>query len=251
MPTAHDAGVHDVGGTVNDDRWTRLAGLLAESVESTGVPLDVGACRVAAGVLEVDRTALSLVVGDSASPIGGSDHLARDLDEQQFLVGDGPTVSCVRSDSPVLIDDVRTCLLERPGFATAAIDHGVLAAFAFPLRIGAARVGVLTGYRDRPGALTGEQFADGLVLASIVTVLLLVQQAEEPPGSTARVFREGVETQSLVQRAAGMVSEQLGVSIVDALVVIRSHAYTNGFDVRSVAERVLSRDLILGDEEQT
>ena len=61
----------------------------------------------------------------------------------------------------------------------------------------------------------------------------------------------GAGSPTRVQRAAGMVSEQLGVSIVDALVVIRSHAYTNGFDVRSVAERVLSRDLILGDEEQT
>lgn len=249
--TASSTAAHDAGVTMNDDRWGRLAARLSESVDTAGSPVDVGACEVATAVLGVDRAALSLIVQGSTSPIGGSDRLARELDEQQFLAGDGPTVECVRSDSPVLVDDVRASLLDRPGFATAAIDRGVLAAFAFPLRIGAARVGVLTGYRDRAGALTGDQYADGLVLASLVTVLLLVQQANEPPGSTARVFRDGIETQALVQRAAGMVSEQLGISIVDALVVIRSHAFTTGIDVRTVAERVLRRELILRDEEQT
>ncbi len=236
-------GIDDRG----DDRWVRLADLIAES---DGGSLGVSACQAADRALGVDRSALSLVLDHATSPIGGSDELALELDEQQFLVHDGPTVECIRGEAPVLVDDVDAARNERPGFASVAAAGGIRAAFAFPLRLGAARLGALTGYRDRAGPLSGDQYADGLVLASIVTVLLLVQQANEPPGATAEVFRNGLEVQALVQRAAGMVSEQLDLSIIDALVVIRTRAYTEGTSIRDVAERIVQRTLNLRDREE-
>jgi hypothetical protein len=48
-----------------------------------------------------------------------------------------------------------------PAFAQAGVDAGVLAVFAFPLAIGAIRIGVLVLYRDRPGTFV--ELADTMV----------------------------------------------------------------------------------------
>ena len=57
----------------------------------------------------------------------------------------------------------------RPG----AVDGGVRAAFALPLRVGAIRLGVMDLYRARPGDLDREQLADALLLADTACALLL------------------------------------------------------------------------------
>ena len=67
-----------------------------------------------------------------------------------------------------------------PVFALAARQAGAAAIFAFPLRIGAIRAGVLGLYRERPGPLTAFQLGDALVFADTATLLLL--DAQDQPG---------------------------------------------------------------------
>ncbi len=231
-----------------DDRWIRIADGLAES--ERGALLEDRGCSLAVSILGVDRSAVTITLGSTTGRTSGSDETARSLDEQQYLVGDGPAIACRTSDWPIMIDDVAASVEDSPGFCEVAGALGVSAAFSFPLRVGAGRVGTLTGYRDRPGPLTDGQYADGLVLASVLTTLLLARMSE-----AVEVPLDGpdpaLDAQATVQRAAGMVSEQLGLSIVDALVLLRSHAFAHGTTVRDVADQVLDRSLDLGGQEES
>jgi hypothetical protein len=57
---------------------------------------------------------------------------------------------------PVLASDLgaRETACRWPAFASAACRGGAAAAFAFPLRIGGIRAGVMGLYRDGPGRLS-------------------------------------------------------------------------------------------------
>ena len=107
---------------------------------------------------------------------------------------------------------------------------GAAAVFAFPLRIGAVRAGVLGLYRERPGPLTAFQLGDALVFADTATMLLLDAQdqaGERPRGSgrPRRPARGPGLHRAEIDQATGMLTEQLGAGIADAFVRLRAYAY--------------------------
>lgn len=234
---------------MTDDRWSRIA----TQIDSAGASLSVGrrVCSVAATLLSAGAVSLALVVPSGTSWIDGSDPLAIEFDEQQFALGDGPTFLATQSVAPVMVDDMTSTDANEqwPAFSPVAVGNDALAVFSFPLRIGAARLGVMSAYRDQPGALSAVEYADGLVVASLATMILLQLQAGEKPGELAEAFSLGVARQSQVQLAAGMVSEQLNVSITEALVRLRAAAYSQGQSVTSIARSVVSRELTFDNEE--
>lgn len=236
---------------MSDDRWTRISDLLADHRQ--GERLGDRVVSVGSELLGAPRASLSLVVSGTATTIGSTDELAHELIEQQFLLGDGPAFDASTSEAPVVADDLaRPATRERwPAFTEIALAQGVHAAHTFPLRVGAARIGVLTSYRPHAGALTSDQFADGLVLSTAATLVLLTEQSAQPPGAAAGTFRPGLDAQGLVQRAAGMTAEQLGISIADALILIRGRAFANDTTVIDVATQIVRRELTLEEGKPT
>ena len=125
------------------------------------------------------------------------------------------------------------------------MEAGVRAVFAYPLRLGAIRLGVLVLYRDQPGALDGEQRAQGLVLADMASQVVLALQA----GAAEDVLHDLLAGEpphwAEVHQATGMVSAQLGVSMDEAFVRLRAHAFAEHRALRDVARAVLARELRL------
>lgn len=227
------------------DRWRRIATLLDETHVAAGAAERIAA--VAAALLHTERTSLSLVVNRSFSSIIGSASDAVMLDEQQFALGEGPTFDAVDSMVPIMSEDLggRLAVHRWPSFAPLAVRRFAAAAFAFPLRVGAARIGVLTAYRDSTGPLSAAEYADGLVLASLATVSLLEEQAGVATGKLADAFVAGLHHQSQLQLAAGMVAEQLDISVIVALVLIRGRAYAEDAPVSVIARSIIDRQLFL------
>lgn len=201
-------------------------------------------CHVGVEILGARAVSLALVVSNSYSSISSSDDLAVVLDEQQFALGDGPTFDAQRSTMPVLVEDVEKYRdrRESPAFASIAAQHGIHAVFAFPLRIGNAYLGVMTAYRGKPGALTAEQYADGLLLSSMATAELVRLQAGAEPNGLFEIFEVGLHDQSALQVAAGMVAESLNCSIVEALVRIRAKAFAEGKPLNSIANQIVAKE---------
>ena len=111
---------------------------------------------------------------------------------------------------------------------------GAAAVFVFPLVVGAIRAGVLGLYRDRPGPLSGFQLGDALVFADTATLLLL--DAHDRPANPGSYRAE-------IDQATGMLTEQLGVGIIDAFVRLRAYAYVNDIQLADVARDIVARRL--------
>jgi hypothetical protein len=98
-------------------------------------------------------------------------------------------------------------------------------------------------HRDAPGPLDDEQHADALVMAQVAAELVLLLQAEAPPGQLAAELEAGADFPYVVHQASGMVAAQLDITVGQALIRLRAHAFGNGRRLGEVAGDVVARKL--------
>ena len=224
------------------ERMSRVWAWIAAAHEGDG-PVSLSAlCRAATGQLGVDGASVTAVVGPAVrEPLSATDDLSARLEELLLTTGDGPGSEDLRFGSPMLIPDLAPTTGRWPGFAPAAMAAGARALFAFPLQAGAIRAGVLSLYRAQPGPLTPQQLADALVFADIALELLL-DSAAGISGSAGYSPVDGLsDRRAEVYQATGMISVQLGVSLEEAFVRLRAHAFAVGAPLDDVAGDVVKR----------
>jgi hypothetical protein len=201
-------------------------------------------CRAAADGLAVDGASVTAVSGTAVrEPLSATDELSVRLEELLLTTGEGPGAEDFRFGSPMLIPDLEPVTGRWPGFAPAAVAAGARALFAFPLQAGAIRVGVLSLYRARPGPLTPGQLADALVFADIALQLILDSSAGINGSSGYQPLDGLSDGRAEVYQATGMMSVQLGVSLEEAFVRLRAHAFAAGLPLGDVVGDVVSRKL--------
>jgi hypothetical protein len=131
---------------------------------------------------------------------------------------------------------------------SAAAQAGIRAVFAFPLAVGAVRVGALDLYRIQAGELTDEQLAGALLAADAAAIALLSLDVDAADTFNGKA-QEGTDFHLDVHRATGMVQEQLGVSTADALLRLRAKAFADERSISEVAADVIQRRLRFDGEE--
>jgi AmiR/NasT family two-component response regulator len=119
--------------------------------------------------------------------------------------------------------------------------------FAFPLRVGAIRVGVLDLYRDRAGPLSTDELAEALSFADAATLLLLHEQASTAASSAVPVLDDRAE----VHQATGVVSVQAAVGLAEALVLLRARAYADERPLGDLARDVLTGTVSFRNNDET
>jgi len=220
----------------------KLTGGIASELETRRL------CEVCAEVTRLTGAGIMLMSNDaSVGSACTSNGVSSRIEDLQFSLGEGPCVDAYRQDRPVLEPDLAAPATSRwLAFTGPAVEAGVGAIFGFPLRVGAARLGALNLYRDRPGPLTDDQHADALVMADVAAQALLVMQASAPPGRLSAELEAG-DFQYVVHQASGMVAAQLEVSVAQALMRLRAYSFGNDRPLTAVAEAVVGRTLRFDD----
>jgi hypothetical protein len=198
-------------------------------------------------VLAASGAGITLMAGDTRSRLCASDERTATLEELQFTLGEGPSVDGCLSDRPVGVSDLGSAEAQSrwPAFSGPAAAAGITAVAAFALRVGGARLGVLSIYHERPDADESGGYADGLAVASVITQSILALQAGAPPNELAAGLAAAGANRAEVHQASGMLAVQLGVGIAEALVRLRSHAYSSGRPIGEIAADVVARRLHL------
>jgi GAF domain len=195
-----------------------------------------------ARTLPVSGVGLALMTDDGpAGTVAASDDGAMRLEELQFTLGEGPCVEASRTGRPVLAPDLAGTSSRRwPQFSAGADAAGLRAVFALPLQVGGIRLGVLDLYRDTAGELSPAELTDALTFADAATQLLLDLQAQDtaqriPPPHALAVLDDRAE----VHQATGVVSVHAGVSLSQALALLRARAYAEDRPIGDLARDVL------------
>jgi hypothetical protein len=175
-----------------------------------------------------------------------TDEVSHLIEELQYTLGEGPCVDAHQQGKVVIEPDLADPATRRwPSFTPPAVQAGVRAVFGFPLRVGRVHLGALNLYRDLPGSLTGDQYADALVVADVAARWVLEAQAGAPPGTVAEELEAGSEFHFTVHNAAGIVSVQEDISVTDALLRLRAFAFSSDRPLADVAQDVIARRLRL------
>lgn len=228
---------------MDGERHQRLWRLVTDRARGSDHAGWVGlVCLVGVDHMDVDGAAISLrTSGRAQELVAASDPWTRRLEELQYTLGEGPGVEAFTTAGPVLVADLSDAAARWPGFVNSASVDGLAAVFALPLREGAIRLGTLDLYRRRPGGLSTEDLADATVLADLATTALL---ADATPHAAASWAREDVRGHyDDVNVATGMLATTLRISLDDAFLRLRAHAFSTGLPLLDVARAVLSRQL--------
>jgi hypothetical protein len=223
---------------VSLDHWVRL---LTEG-PAEGAERSRHICQLCAQLLGVTGAGISMVTATgNRGVICATDEVSARIEDLQFTLGEGACVEAVKGGLPVMVNDLHEpgdVAVERwPAFLEGVAAAGVRAVFALPLRVGA-----LDLYRDLPGKLTTGQLSAALTAADAAAVALLQLGtsyanpfADDPDGR--------ITYQMQVHQASGMVKIQAGVTIDEAFLMLRAHAFATSRPVADVAKDVIERRL--------
>jgi hypothetical protein len=233
----------------HEERWARALAALA--AHGGGAGALCAAC--AAGLPRLDGASVTLIAAGPGSGardrICVTDGVAAQLEELQFVLGEGPCGDAFARGGPVLTADLTEsgAVARWPVFAPAALVAGAAALFVFPMQVGAIRVGVVSWYRGTPGSLSTAELADALIFTDVATLVLLREQSEEKQPGEGGCGDDRPLLRAKVQQATGMISVQLGVGLGVALSRLRASAYVAGRPVDEMAEDVISRRVRFDD----
>lgn len=208
-------------------------------------------CAAAVRALPASGAGVSVMSSDGSRGVAAaSDPASGLIDELQFTLGEGPCVDAFSSRHPVLEPDLDHSAVNRwPMYWPAVQDRGVRAVFAFPLQVGAARLGVLDVYRREPGALSIPALRQALTFAEVAVTTLLDGQREAVEGEAPDGLEQALEYRLELYQAQGMVMIQLGVSLFVAMARLRAYAYAQDRRLSDVAGDVVHRRITLDRHE--
>ena len=210
-----------------------------------GSELPAALAELCVHALPVSGAGLSLMTeAGPAGTVTATDGPALELEELQFTLGEGPCVDASRTGRPVLQPDLaRTAPGRWPAFASGAIAAGLCAVFAFPLRVGAIRVGVLDLYRDVVGVLSPAELTEALSFADAATALMLQLQAQAAGTDLPLDSLAVLDDRAEVHQATGVISVHAGVGLGEALVLLRARAYAEQRPIGDLARNVLDGEV--------
>jgi hypothetical protein len=235
-----------------EEQRRRLSALIqlepAAEDDSPGTPgLLRRLCSALTHELPATWAGISLVQdGQAGGTVTGSDGHARELEDLQFDLGEGPCVDAVKARRPVLEADLGGAGARRwPAYAPALYAGGARGVFAFPLQVGAVCVGVLDIYQDQPEPMTADAVALALAFADLAMDMIVDRQVDATAAEVDTDVNEMLAPRLEVYHAQGMVMVDLGVSLTEAMALLRAHAFTLGQPLGEVAREVVAGRLRL------
>ena len=248
MPSRPAGGADRNDASQSDRVWELVRAQAAERRERASI------ADVCAAATSLDVGGAWVTASDGISPgqtMCASDVVGESLAELQITLGEGPCHDAMTSGVPVLAAGLADGAGHQwAAFGEAAARAGAVAVFAFPLRIGAIRVGVLGMYRSWEGQLDIFQLGSALILADIATMLLLdaeISQLDDrtywapPAGQSPGLAAHHAQ----IAQATGMLTEQLSVDITEAFARLRAYAYAQDRRLSDVAHDIVTRLLRL------
>jgi hypothetical protein len=225
---------------VNRDRWYEIAEALA-LVPFSADPAET-LCTCCRDLLGVDGVSISLASSLDLASVCTTNVSIAAFEDLEFTLDEGPAADALASGEPSSPDHLPGELAEEwPTFNAAAGETGLRRVHAFPLSVGAASLGVLTLFSNSTDRLSAAQHDDALITADALVHVILAAHGATPAGAEPIAIREAGSFRAEIHQASGMLSEQMGCSVADALVQLRGRAYALGKPIAELASDVIHR----------
>ncbi|GGX53071.1 GAF and ANTAR domain-containing protein [Streptomyces minutiscleroticus] len=193
----------------------------------TGVARACGTTSAAVSLIGPDRARLAVAASNDRA------HAAQEL---EYLLGEGPARDAA-NEVRVVAESGRALQEHWPAYGPALREMGITGVIAAPLHVPGGCIGALSVFGEGDGMAGTGLIAE--VADALTRTVFLGPDAD--PG-----LYGDTDLEAVVHQAAGMVSVQLGCRIGDALELVKARAFAEGESLRTIAERIVRRELTLG-----
>ncbi len=187
--------------------------------------------------------------GERLRHVAATDSRMRRLQEVQEMDGDGPSVESARSNATVHVEHLAERGHRWPAVARAAREAGLSSFLAIPLAGGSVGSDTARGVLNvviRAGRDWSASHAVVLAgLADLVSARVKHHEEWERLDRTTSQLQHALEARVIVEQAKGILAERRGVTVEQALALMRRHARSRGRTLKAVASDVVAGRLQL------
>ena len=191
-------------------------------------------CRVGLARTGVDGiTVVFASAGAGPALVHATDEASERVADLEFTFGEGPATDAMASGLPASADDLTgsVCGHRWPLFAPEAAEAGILAVQAYPIALDDVVLGCVGFHSTRPAHFSTDEHRQAVAVTELIGLALVHPSSGFGIGSRLRMT---------VHQATGMVMVQTGLGATDALVLLRSTAFTDNMHVADLATDVLA-----------
>jgi hypothetical protein len=199
-------------------------------------------CASSLDRLRMTGVAVSAVVGTEPLGVLAAAGTGVEELERQWAGIEGPAADAHRTATTIESPDLARGA-PWASYAADAVRLGVCAVFALPLRIGATGYGALVLGRRSPGAPSAGEWAEAKLSSDVASLLVVAIEAKAGAGDPIGNVGDLMELRLVVHQAAGMVSVQLDIDVMEAHLVLRTRAWVLGQSLTDVSRDVVGRQL--------
>lgn len=159
----------------------------------------------------------------------------------------GPCVDAFRYGRRVAVADLRRVSGRWPVFVPRALEAGVAAVCAFPMRLRADRIGALNVFLDAPGELDDAAIHAGQVLTDLATIAITQARAAQDATRLAAQLEHALKSRVVVEQAKGVLAVRLGVDPDAAFTRLRRYGRVRGLQLTELARQVVAGSITLDE----
>lgn len=195
-------------------------------------------------LLDVDAAGLMMIdLQGRPRLVASSPDLMRDLELFELQADEGPCLDVIETGEAVVNVTVATAQQRWPRFTAAALEAGIRATHALPLKLRADRIGAVNLFTQDEQHLSERDIALGQALADVASIGLLQQRNTREPPMLAEQLQSTLNTRILVEQAKGILAERSGLTPGDTFPFLRAHARGTRETLQRVAGQVVSGHL--------
>ena len=232
------------------DTFVELADMLASDTD-IGDFLQ-GLVEHCAQILRVDTGGVVLEGADGKLQlVAATSERMKELEDLEIQEREGPCLDAYRQARQVLAEDLRQRIDIWPKAATKALDMGLLAVYAFPLRWRGDCIGALNLYRDSAGGFYPDDVRVAQAFADVAALAILQERRVHDARTRNAQLQRALDSRMLIERAKGVFAERHGIAFQQAFEAIRGYARSHNRTLRSVCQEIVDGGDPIGSDPGT
>jgi GAF domain-containing protein len=229
------------GEPVSSDVAVSVAELQRLLLETQGIEEFLSGMAGLAARLLPDGLSCGMAVEAGGKPITAacSDEVASQVDEVQFLIGEGPCPDALRDQCVVSVEDTAGTTAW-PGFAPHAAAYGVRSCLCLPLASGGRAIGALNLYSPVPRAFGAAERQRAEEFAGHASGALAVASRLAAYTALIDQLRASLASRAVIDQALGVIMGQERCTQAEAFGVLRVASQQRNIKLRDLAAEIVT-----------
>lgn len=163
----------------------------------------------------------------------------QEYEQAEVRHNEGPCIDAYRNVEQVVAHDLNEAKERWPKAVAAALDLGLQAVYAFPLRLRDDCIGALNLYREASGPFGEADMRLGQAFADVAAIGILQQRQITRAEMRADQLQTALNSRVIIEQAKGVLMAKAGVPPEEAFELLRRHARSRRAKLQEVARGVV------------